>query len=412
MPHSRPNLQRYWPLLFLFVGSLLRLVWISDMEWKYDERWMFETAQSVAKGLTPWPVLGMPSGGGVTNPGLSVWCFAVLSYFTSDPLQMAFLVAGLNVLALFGFWAWIRRFIPRERKDVWFLGLILLCVSPLPVILSRKIWAQCLLIPWMVPLLWAHALRSHWLAAFLWGLLGATLGQIHMSGFFVAAGLTLISLMQKRLHISGPNPHWPSWVVGSALGAVPLVPWMIEMTTQASHASNHWWEIFTFKFYSLWWAVGWGINLKYSLREDFFREFIALPRIAGFPTYLMAAAHLFLLGVGLSALWTAAKMLRRDPLGFRMKEAQPELWFYFTALFWAAGGLMTFSGFSIFSHYLLAIYPILFATTAYQLGSRYLKCAVIAAQLATTVVFLCHVHFSVPHAPKGDYGVPYRHQIQ
>src|SRR5258708_10062796 len=83
-------------------GIALRLVWVSDMEWKDDEIWMYTKAHEVAKSGT-FPAVGMSSGGGIVNPGISVGAFAVIALFTDDPLSMDRVVQILNVAALLCF---------------------------------------------------------------------------------------------------------------------------------------------------------------------------------------------------------------------------------------------------------------------------------------------------------------------
>ena len=93
----------------LALGTLLRLIWPLDFEWKFDEKWMFRKALRVAQGLDPWPWVGMPSGVGTENPGASIWVFAALAYVANDPVAMTSLVALLNALVLWGLAFWVQR---------------------------------------------------------------------------------------------------------------------------------------------------------------------------------------------------------------------------------------------------------------------------------------------------------------
>ena len=77
------------------------------MEWKLDEKWMFQVSQRIASGADPWPWVGMQSGVGMRNPGLSIWPFALLGSLFHDPVAMVQTIQWVNVLALWGFAAWV-----------------------------------------------------------------------------------------------------------------------------------------------------------------------------------------------------------------------------------------------------------------------------------------------------------------
>src|SRR5258708_21393183 len=68
-------------------GIALRLIWVSDMEWKGDEIWMYTKAHEAAKSGT-FPAAGMPSGGVIVNPALSVAAFPVIALFTDAALSL------------------------------------------------------------------------------------------------------------------------------------------------------------------------------------------------------------------------------------------------------------------------------------------------------------------------------------
>src|SRR5262245_55136764 len=95
------------PWFLIAAGTLFRLVWPLDMEWKLDEKWMFQVAERIANGSEPWPWVGMQSGAGFRNPGLSIWPFAALGYLFDDPVAMVQTIQWVNVLALWGFAAWV-----------------------------------------------------------------------------------------------------------------------------------------------------------------------------------------------------------------------------------------------------------------------------------------------------------------
>src|SRR4051812_45906603 len=94
--------QRLFLFFIVAAGIMMRLVWLSDMEWKSDEKWMYEKAHEAAQAKV-FPVAGMQSGGGIVNPGMSVGAFAMIASFTDDPLSMNRVVQIINVIAILCF---------------------------------------------------------------------------------------------------------------------------------------------------------------------------------------------------------------------------------------------------------------------------------------------------------------------
>src|ERR1051326_3748550 len=56
----------------MLIAMFLRLAWTSDMEWKEDEKLMYSMAHEAVE-KNNLPVVGMGSGQGIPNPGMSVW---------------------------------------------------------------------------------------------------------------------------------------------------------------------------------------------------------------------------------------------------------------------------------------------------------------------------------------------------
>src|SRR5882724_66770 len=93
-----PMKQNLFLFLIIATGLVLRLVWLSDMEWKDDEQWMYAKAHEIVE-TKEFPAAGMRSGGGIVNPGMSVVAFAPIAAVTNSPLAMNRVVQIVNVLA-------------------------------------------------------------------------------------------------------------------------------------------------------------------------------------------------------------------------------------------------------------------------------------------------------------------------
>lgn len=374
-------------------GSLLRVLWPLDIEWKFDEKWMFATALRIARGLEPWPWVGMPSGVGTENPGASVWPFALLAHVADHPVTMTHVIAWLNVLALWGFAIWVRATWPADDRRVGLSGVALFAVSPLPILFSRKIWAQDVLPIVLVPWLWGHARRERAAGAFAWGLFGALIGQVHMSGFFAAAALVIASLIVDR-----KRPRWRGWWLGSVLGALPLVPWLMFLAQRGPHGGERHWSLAFF-----WDAFqsGWGIGLRYSLGRDF-GAFLRSPSIGGSNIPLVMAAHLALAAL---ALWCAISLARN----WRSLALSTHLQHYAWQLV-LGGALLHLAGVKVYPHYLIVFSPLVHVAAAWVLARRKLWLwSACALQLFISASFLWFIH-ERGGAPRGDFGVSYRAQ--
>lgn len=392
----------YLVLFFLVAGSVLRLIWPADMEWKADEIWMFENSRAAAAAAS-WPRLGMRSSVGIMNPGMSVWIFILIAHLCQTPLGMVMVVQFLNVLVLWGLYCFIALKIP-EQKEPWLWALILVSVSPLPILFSRKIWAQDVLPVFSLLVLIGHWCRRSAWGSFLWGLAGTLIGQVHMSGFFLAASFVGLTVAQDR-----KNVRWVPWLMGSALGAFGLLPWFNELLSYQTSGYNFR-ELIALRFFGHWIAMAFGVDLQFSMHSAFWSRFLREPVINGIPTYLAALAHIFLLLVLLRITWQYFQ--RRSRSDYRDNlETHPEIRFYLRATLFGVGILMTISGIRVYAHYLVVLFPFLHLWLAIKLyRQRRTILAVTLAQLFISVVFMIYVHRN-GGVPEGDYGTAFRKQV-
>jgi hypothetical protein len=414
--------QRCWTVAglaaALVVGSWLRLAWVRDIEYKADEAWTFERTQQV--GVTePWPWLGMDSSTQVVNPGLSVWVFLGLSRLgdVDDPTTLARAVQLLNIGALIiVVWFAVRVVAPAEREP-WLWGAALGAVNPLAVLFQRKIWPPSIFpIVTMVMLLGWWRRERRW-GAFLWGLVGACLGQIHMSGFFFAGGFALWAVLFDR-----KGTRWGWWLAGSALGALALLPWLGHILAGSNAheiIGHHWYHSLEGKFWGRWITEPLGLSVEYALERDF-GDFLAYPLIGGHKTYGMMLLHGMILASALLLvvrllpfLWQNRTRWREAFLGQGSTTA-----FTMSAAWWGFGLLLSLAGVSIHRHYLIILFPLTFVwlaraalahsdrfAGAVRLG-RGLLLALCLAQVLIAIGFLGYVHANQRRL-RGDYGTPY-----
>jgi hypothetical protein len=408
--------------LIVVLGAALRLAWPLDIEYKADEEYTFLQTQA-AGGPGSFPALGMPSSAGVRNPGLSVWVFILLAKLSAahDPVRLAQAVQGLNVVAL-GLLVWFAyRVVPRREREPWLWAAALAAVCPLAVLFHRKIWPPSVLPVLSLLLLLGWWRRERRRGAFLWGVLGPLMGQIHMSGFFLAAGFAGWAAVFDRRRVA-----WSGWLAGSVVGTLPMAPWFHYLLTDAVHEAGpaaKWSRLLELKFWTHWVTEPLGLGLKYTFGNDF-ADFLRYPLVYGMPTYLVGSLHVVLFVIGLAILARASYRLWQDRGRWRDLAVGRDSATAFTqnAALWGFGLLLTLPCLPFQRHYLIIAFPLLFvwlARTALgprrqspaglRLG-RLLLGVLCGAELLLSVQFLHFVHVN-QRVIQGHYQMPYRGQI-
>jgi hypothetical protein len=406
----------------LVVGATLRLIWGADIEYKLDEAWTFARTQHVGHS-EPFRWVGMPTSRGSVNPGLSLWVFLILSqlFAADNPVDLARAVQLLNVAALIGMTLFALWAVPRDEREPWLWAAALMALNPLTVLYQRKIWP-----PSVVPILTVVMLAGWWyrqrrVGAFTWGLIGMCIGQIHLAGFFLLAGFAAWALLFQRQSV-----RWLSWVAGCALGALPMLPWLYDLSTghEQPPARGGWVHLVEGTFWLRWVSEPLGASVEYTLGQDF-SDFLTYPVIGGQPTYLVGLFHavlggtaVVLLGRAAWSLWQGRHDLASLAIGRHSRTA-----FTQNAAFWGFGILLTASVTPIQRHYLWVACPLGFVWLARQaLGGdgmrtqtwrfgRALLLVLCLTQGLISAHFLGYVHFN-QRAIRGDYWMPFGAQTE
>jgi hypothetical protein len=404
-------------LLALLAGAGLRLIWADDIEYKADEAWTFENSFG---GDLPW--LGMPSSVDIPNPGMSVWVFVLLQRLSgaADPPALARAVQITNVAALVLLVCFAFRHVPRGEREAWLWAAALVAVNPLAVLFHRKIWPPCVLPLLTLAMLYGWWYRQRRVPAFVWGMVGVCLGQIHMAGFFFAGGFVLWALLFDRPW--NERVAWRSWLLGTVLGTLPMLPWLIHLLTQPSDRSinpHRWVHACELKFWIRWCTESFGLGIDYTF-GPYFREFQGYPLLAGRPTYLVGLLHWILGGIALLLVGRALVFLwhRREQWRDRWIGRESASAFTQNAALWGFGLLLTISSFSIHRHYMIVLFPLEFLWVArlalakgeeqarfVRLGRVLLVCLWLA-QFCISANMLAYIHARQNFAGT-EYGIPY-----
>lgn len=417
----------------LGIGAALRFLWLSDIEYKGDEVYIFERV-AASLGLSgaqaePFSWLGMKSGVGPRNPGLSVWIFIVLGHLfqISTPVELARAVVTLNLAGFLTAHFFIQKVLKEEKtQDLWYWGLALAAVNPFFILYQRKLWAQSVLGIFSILFLWAWFRRDTKNGAFFWGFLGAIMGQIHMSGFIYALAFILCDRALKKN--SKIVTHSVSWFQGSILGALPLLPW-IKYALHENHASiaetglrlpslnPHYWVVWASEAFGLHFGKIVGLKVGgpfYQQLKSLWQFPLLSPLQPSWIGLLLNASVLLI------ALFLAVLIFIKIPRTFRAIRLRVPRSQTLLAIGIAAavyGLLLTASVQQVHRFYLLVTFPLIFVSTAGLICWAYPKKAIptfftlIVLEALTSFHFLAYIH-DRGGAPEGDYGLSFSEQVR
>ena len=429
----------WWTLaIALFCGGLLRWTWIEDMEWKPDERWSYRMSQEVGR-TGPWPRVGMPTSLGFANPGLSVWLFVAIGRMANTPTSMAHAVVLLNMIGLIGFAGAVRAYLPLKEREPWLWGLALQAVSPFAIRVSRKIWPPSILTPFLLLLWISHQYRLARWGAFTWGLVGAGIGQVHMSGWFVAAGLAAGTVIAECRRTLPRSRYWHWWLLGTVLGLISAVPWARTLPRSTLSPLAGTTELVAMRFAAHFYGLVSSSSsmLPFStlgLGRDT-REFQANPIIEAVPMHVPNLLRLFvfcavvsriavwLLGAVVAPVIRSALQMSTDGAGRPKNGDAPALAepahaggecattaFYLWSMIMIPSIIYLMTVDVYFYHYYFVMCPFVFVLVAVcMLPWRRVLLALVVAQALMSVAFLSYIH-RTGGTTQGEYGLSYARQ--
>jgi len=430
----------WWTLaLALICGGILRSVWIEDMEWKEDERWSYRMSQEVGR-TRPWPWVGMPTSLGFPNPGLSVWMFVAIGRIVSTPTSMARALVLLNMIGLIGFAGAVRVYLPLREREPWLWGLALQAVSPFAIRLSRKIWPPSTLTPFLLLLWISHQHRQARWGAFAWGLAGAVIGQVHLSGWFVATGLALGTVVAECRRSLPRSRYWHWWLFGSVLGLISASPWVRDLSGSTLSLPARLTAIVIMKrvlgyLYGLAATASSVLPFQILGLGDDTPDFEVRPIIDGIPTHVPELLRLFIvlavvvrIVVRLSGAVVVpglrwASRINSDDVGRRRDRSaaatrEPahtgrecvSTGFYLWSLIAIPGVIFVMITNVYFYHYYFVLCPFLFVLIAVcLLPWRRVLLGLVVAQALMSYAFLNYVH-QTGGTGRGEYGLTYARQ--
>ena len=349
--------------IILCLAAFLRLWNLDAAEFKYDEARVSNLAAHFVDTGVP-PVRGMGSSIGIDNPPLTIYLVSLPVLLGRDPLIVTAFVALINVAAVWGCYRLARRY---WGIEVALLAAFLLAISPWAVFYSRKVWAQNLLLPWVLSF---FGLLLAWLVEDRpWALCGtivvlAALTQIHFSTLAFIPVLALVILFKivrlpvRNRHNSrpatpGPASLWKPLAVGLGVSALLYAPYLVFdalvgwrnvrafLQVMRTPAQTHW-EAIRFALLN----IG-GREIHALAGPQQFRRFLAgIVDLAYWPDRVEEAL------VMVSILYLAFRWWRgRDEVRAFRRDGVLLLWLIAPVLFYLR------SKSEVFPHYLILLYP-------------------------------------------------------
>jgi hypothetical protein len=240
---------------------------------------------------------------------------------------------------------------------------------------------------------------------------------VHMGVALLAVALAAWTAMHDRKAFP-----WKSWLAGSLVGALPAIPWLLEMLRHGSGAHGHL-TAPSASFYMRWFAQFFGYGAQYTLGGKGFGDYLTGPRLDGLGSHalfvvqivLALAALLVLVRLGRAVLGRGRMPLRTLLLGDSSETV------LITAAFWGYGGLLTlltFVGAGSYRHYMIVITPIMALWTAMAViwacqgarraGARTILATLVVCQALMSFGLLSYIHQKgvIP----GEFGASWRAQ--
>ncbi|MBI5044714.1 MAG: hypothetical protein HZC02_02205 [Candidatus Levybacteria bacterium] len=209
----------YTLLLLAVLSSIFRIFFMENIQFASDQSLSFYTVYSFVVNHQ-FPSIGMMSSAGFYNFPLFLYFMSFLSFIYTEIKFLTFEIAMLNVFAVLGFYYFARKF---YSQFVAVSSSLLLALAPWPILFSRVIWQQDVIIVFLLPFLYFfHRLiylkdKKSTLATFFFGVL---LMQIHTSCIFFIAISIVYAYSQKvkfkKLYA----------ILGTVLGLIPAIPYL------------------------------------------------------------------------------------------------------------------------------------------------------------------------------------------
>lgn len=208
-----------WFILILTIACIFRITNLNLISFQFDEA---TTLSHVVKFYSQLylPEIGMLSSIRINNFPLFDYVIILLSIPSRNPAAITFFIGLINSLLIAFFYLIIRKFI--NHKTAFFSSL-LFATSPWAILFSRKLWAQDVLMFFLIPVIFftfqvlikKSAKSSFFLFMFL-----CLLAQIHAQGiFFTIIEIIIFIILRAKIDLRYA-------LLGILIGLIPVIPYI------------------------------------------------------------------------------------------------------------------------------------------------------------------------------------------
>ncbi len=317
----------------LLLAVTVRMGWPGLTEFKADEARLLALAWDMAEWKY-FPIRGISNSAGFANPPMAVWLYA-LPLFIWKHIYAATLYTGLlNVLAIIGVWWLARRY---WGSTAAIITALLLTTNPWAIHHARKIWAQNLIVPFVVG--WAICGLLVYVDQRKWFLIGhflcvAIAVQAHLAAIsLVPATLMLLLLYHRRI-------DWHIFAIGTGISVLTIVPFgWYALQSGGVSSGDGLATTFSTKAFDLFWQLSTGEQIHVLTGSSFERFLAETPNLRWAYTILFG-----LMGLGL------VRVIQRRTVAD---------WFL---LIWLAWSILFFvwEFVPVVLHYVIPVYPLPF----------------------------------------------------
>ncbi len=407
----------------LAVAAALRIIFPEAIEYKPDESGYFEDSRRYLASHS-WPWVGPLTSTAMPSPGMGVGVFTVLTWVSGalTPPELARAAQLVNVAAVFSFAAFALACIPRDRREPWLWACALWGLNPIAVILERKIWPVSVLPIFTVALIATWWYRRRFPASVAWGACGALMAQVH-----IGAVLLVLSLATWTAASDWRSANWPGWLLGSAIGSLTAIPWLIErvqaIATGQTADLPH--RVPNPSLYLRWITQPFGLGAEYTLGRKHMLDFLRGPIFMDHPTYLIALLHATIVALMIvAAARTLPRMLadRNNPANPALVSDREAKVLIGVAMIGYLGSLTLANSFGVGNHrhYLIVVAPLMALwaarfvlrgdVTSDKRVARYLLAGFCVAE--ATVAFALLSYISSTGLIRGEFGPTWQYQRQ
>jgi hypothetical protein len=230
-------------ILICIAGLALRIYSLDFFEFKMDQ------ARAVLSGdfvlAEKFSIThGMMTTVGIPNPPGFYWLLGLLAVFGQGPVFLASFFLCFSCLLPFAIYFTFKRYLEQETLLV---AVILSVASPMLIVLSCNIWAQCAIPLFTVFVIWSlmrfieKSKDVYWILAVIVALFA---GSIHLSGMFLLPVIAF-TVLKKR-------PSITAWIVSAVAGMMIYGGWIFFLIkywnwkllpTQYNYLDNLWFSI-------------------------------------------------------------------------------------------------------------------------------------------------------------------------